>query len=763
MALGAAEANQPVAVPTAATTADAATKIIVTPLAEPTVVSGQVFEKGSRKRLTGVNVFLLPQQLKVVTDQDGKFRFTAAAVGEVEIIINVTNYEKFSRKIKLTGDLENLRLYVAKAQLNYFETTITDTRNRRDDSEKRLEQSEFLTVPGSGGDPVKAVQNLPGVNRVGGWDSRVVIQGAEPEDSKYNIEGHEVPLIFHFGGLSSIVTPEAVDSVNYLSSGYGPEFSRALGGHVGLTVSKPKLDRTQGMAFMDIFNVGGLVQGPISSSSGYLVSGRYSYVGEVFKQLAKDNENFNLTVAPVFYDFNAQYYKKINDRDEFRVFSIISKDELEFVLSKPVNNDPALRGDFSQETWFYRVIPQWTRQIDRRRKLDASVGYGSNDINFDVTDNYFRLTSSTLSVRSDFENKVSGRYKYNLGLDNLYNWYRVSVRLPDTYSEGGVSNPLASGELKERSVKGESHVIGVYFRNELKPIEDSRWTFIPSLRFNRFVLTDENLLEPRAAIRFAPSESLIWRLATGLYHQVPSGQESDSTFGNSQIRSQRTRQYALGIEKDFRQNRADGWLVSLTGFYKTLDRMIIPSSKYVERDGVLVTENYSNDGTGRIQGVETQVKFKSQSWSVTGAYTYLVSRRQSPSQPELPSPYDQRHSFNLLTSYASGSWLYGVRTRYVTGNPYTPVVGATFDSDNDVYVPKRGESYSEREDAFFQVDARIDHKWIYDTFTLSAYLDVQNLTNRKNQEGRTYAYDYSESQKVTGLPILPTIGVKGEF
>ncbi len=65
--------------------------------------------------------------------------------------------------------------------------------------------------------------------------------------------------------------------------------------------------------------------------------------------------------------------------------------------------------------------------------------------------------------------------------------------------------------------------------------------------------------------------------------------------------------------------------------------------------------------------------------------------------------------------------------------------------------------------AFFALDIRVDKKWIYDTWILSAYLDIQNLTNHKNPETITYSYNYLQSATVNGLPILPTLGVQGEF
>jgi hypothetical protein len=101
--------------------------------------------------------------------------------------------------------------------------------------------------------------------------------------------------------------------------------------------------------------------------------------------------------------------------------------------------------------------------------------------------------------------------------------------------------------------------------------------------------------------------------------------------------------------------------------------------------------------------------------------------------------------------------------RYSTGTPVTPVTSATYDSDNDVFIPNRGKTYSARMNDFFQWDVRIDKKWVLEAMLISAYLDLQNITNRKNQETLNYNFDYSESKAVTGLPFFPILGIEGEF
>ncbi len=44
-----------------------------------------------------------------------------------------------------------------------------------------------------------------------------------------------------------------------------------------------------------------------------------------------------------------------------------------------------------------------------------------------------------------------------------------------------------------------------------------------------------------------------------------------------------------------------------------------------------------------------------------------------------------------------------------------------------------------------KVDFRIDKKWIFDTWMLNAYRDIQNVTDRVNPESIAYDFDYSEA------------------
>jgi len=126
--------------------------------------------------------------------------------------------------------------------------------------------------------------------------------------------------------------------------------------------------------------------------------------------------------------------------------------------------------------------------------------------------------------------------------------------------------------------------------------------------------------------------------------------------------------------------------------------------------------------------------------------------------------YDQTHNLTLVLSYRTeNDWTFGGRVRYTSGNPYTPVAGRVFDADLGRYQCIPGAYNTRRLSPFFQADLRVDKRWTFDRWMFSGYIDVQNVTNRANPEFTTPSGSCDETVTITGLPILPTIGVRAEW
>jgi outer membrane receptor protein involved in Fe transport len=730
-------------------------------------IAGSLLERGTKRPLSQVNIFCFPASfpdipIKVITDSAGKFSLSVPE-GRMKWVISVSGYNRFEHEDEQqAGALNKPRLfYLEKKNYLNYETTVYGETERRDDKTKSLDQAQFATVPGANGDPVKAVQNLPGVNRPGAFSSQIIIEGSSPNDTRYHVDNQPIPIIFHFGGLSSVVMSEAVDHVDYLSAGFGPEFGQTIAGLVNLTVKDPQTDRTHGFVYADTMNAGGMVEGPINDHSSYLFGIRQSYVGYVLRAaVGKDNKDFNLTAVPEFRDLIFEYKNQASADDTFKLVTVGSQDTFAFLLKHPVDQDPAIRGNFKLDTKFFRVIPEWTHRFSPDAIGRFSLGLGKDWVLFDLGDYYAHTDQTSLSGRAEIENQFGKSWKSYLGTDFQYYRTTVSYQLPIVYSQGGISSPVGSGDLAVVSKSYDSDFAGLYWRINYHE-QDSRWSFIPGVRVSYFNLTKEVMPEPRVGVRYALDHGLTLRAASGLYNEAPPVQDLDKTYGNPDLKSQRAVHYTAGFEKDFREGSASGWSLSNDFFYKHVYNLVARTTAMINPSR---PQYYDNSGYGHIYGLEFMGKYKSPQWQGWIAYTLSRSRRGDALTPETISQYDQTHLLTAVAERELGrNWKLSARVRYTTGNPYTPIVGASYDVNNDVYDPIRGDIYSRRMGAFFQADVRADKKWVFDRLILTGYLDIENITNQKNPQEIRYSYSYQQSEKVTGLPIYPTLGIKAEF
>ena len=118
--------------------------------------------------------------------------------------------------------------------------------------------------------------------------------------------------------------------------------------------------------------------------------------------------------------------------------------------------------------------------------------------------------------------------------------------------------------------------------------------------------------------------------------------------------------------------------------------------------------------------------------------------------------YDQPFLLNGIVSHQFlNNWRAGVRVRYGAGNPYTPVVNRIYNLNNRQFIPIYGDSDSGRLPPFFSLDVRVDKDFVFNNWTLTAYTDIQNLTNAVNVEIMQWSNDYTQEEPIQGLPIFP--------
>ena len=165
-------------------------------------------------------------------------------------------------------------------------------------------------------------------------------------------------------------------------------------------------------------------------------------------------------------------------------------------------------------------------------------------------------------------------------------------------------------------------------------------------------------------------------------------------------------------------------------------------------------------GVGRVYGGELLVR--QELWkNFFGWVSYTImrsERRDHPGDPWRLFQYDQTHILTLLGSYKlPHGFQVGLRFRYVTGNPYTPVTRAYYDINSYAYVPIYGAPYSSRLPSFNQLDMRVDKTFSFNAWKLTLYVDIQNVYNSTSAEGVVYSYDYKQP-RVSQRAAVPAGG-----
>jgi hypothetical protein len=300
---------------------------------------------------------------------------------------------------------------------------------------------------------------------------------------------------------------------------------------------------------------------------------------------------------------------------------------------------------------------------------------------------------------------------------------------------------------------------GAYAGLEIAPVPTVK--LMPSVRTDYTHDTEDFTFDPRFAARWdivsSPRRTTL-KGGIGLYSQPPKIEHTADAVGTDGVTSSQAIHTSLGVEQEL----ADGLEISVEGFYKKLNDLIVARADETQAIGA----RFENTGSGRVFGAETLLRYKPRGW-LSGFIAYTLSRSERKDNDDeafTTFDWDQTHILSVVGSADLGrGWTLGARFRYVTGTPFTPNEGSYLDLDAGAYAPVAAKQFSARMPDFHQLDLRIEKEWDFEAWKLALYLEARNAYNRQSVEGVAYNYDYSERKDVEGLPILPVIGIRGEL
>jgi outer membrane receptor protein involved in Fe transport len=631
-------------------------------------------------------------------------------------------------------------------------------------------------IAGTESDPIKAVENLPGLARASFGSGELIVWGSPPADTRIYVDGVEIPLLFHGNDLRSTVNRDLVQRVTLTPGAYGAEYGRALGGMVRVETKDLPPAGFHGYAAADTLDGSGMATAAVGERVRIGVAGRYGWLDAGLKAVhAPDVDAF--FAVPSYGDYQAKMQVALRPRESLDAVFLGSRDRLRDVIPDP---DPSQARSETTSANFQRLYLHYRRLLSDGASVEVIpfVGHDTNDLDVAFGANPAIVEQSTWrwGLRSSYRARVAEPLTLSLGLELDGSSARLfresSLLVPPREGDVGVfgrppGNALAADAWTAGVFDVAPYVVAGI---GLGPLSVS-----PGLRVDGFLLQTSRqtplvgatpsigleqlraLVEPRVSGRIRVTSRVALVGAAGLYSQAPDPGDLSAVFGNPSLGPERSDQASFGPSVRITESLA---LESLA-FYKWMSDLTVRDQAPTPR----LAEALLQEGVGRAYGL--QILLRQQPWH--GFFGWIACTLSRSERMDAPGSgwrlfdSDQPDLLAVVANKELGSWTVGLRLRYATGLPRTPVTGALYDARDDVYQPIFGPKNTLRLPAFWQLDLRVDRRFDLGRGARAIlYVEGLNVTDHANAEEFVYNVDYTRRGAITGLPTVAVVGARIE-
>ena len=776
-------------------------------MAQQASLKGLITDAVSNEPLPFVNVAIAGTPTGTVTDQNGNFVFKGLTPGFVRLQASFIGYHK---ALSAQVEVSNVKTAFVEIKMEKLDTEIEEVTVRTSPFRKTEESpvslktigiAEIEKSPGANRDVSRVIQSFAGVLSTPAYRNDIIIRGGGPTESRFYLDGVEVPNINHFatqgasGGPLGILNADFLREVNYYSGAFPANRGNALSGVFEFAQVDGNADKLKYKTSLGASEVSATVDGPASDKTTFIVSARRSYLKLLFSAL-------ELPFLPTYNDMQFKVKTRINAKNELSFIGLGAIDL--FDLNKGIKNPD------DQQKYILSYLPvnqQWSYTVGAVYKHYNENSYRTLVVSRSQLNNSLKKylendESSEANKIQDYtsqeiENKI--RLENNFRINNFKLNWGANVDFAK-YTNTTFQRRFYDGQVQSINYDARLNLIkwglfGQASRSFLK----ERLTLSAGLRMDAsdYSSGTNNLLKqfsPRLSASYLLTEKWSLSFNSGRYFQLPSyttlGYKQNGEFvnKNDQLKYISVDHLIGGIEfkpASALQFSVEGFLKKYQHYPFSVNDQISLANKGADY-GVVGDEEVISKSKGRAYGVEFQTRISSsKGYNLNLSYTLVRSEFQNTGNSYVVSSWDSKHILSLTGSAAlKRGWQIGSRFRFVGGLPGTP-----YDLDRSSLVAAwnlRGGPYlnyarinSTRYHSFHQLDVRVDKAYYLKNTTLKFYLDIQNLYNFKAQSqdnivreedsnGNFLTTDNGtryvlRSIKNTSGTVLPTIGIQLEF
>jgi carboxypeptidase-like protein/TonB-dependent receptor-like protein len=746
------------------------------------VVRGKVLDFKTREAIARALVSIREQGIEATTAADGTFELSNVRPGTVELSVTTVGYGLSRKRIELAaGSTVELEFLLDQEALRHTEDiTVSagpfapvEPAAAMQYTLNNTEIRNLSTILAD--DPLRAVQNLPGVTANQDFYSEFAVRGAGPAHVGVFIDGVLVDRPFHGGedqgelGSLSIINGDIVESIALMSGAFPPKYGDRTAAVLALETRDGGRDRVSARINANVLGASAVAEGPLGSSkkASWLVSVRKSYLEYLLSRL-------ETTVALGYQDLAGKLTYDLSGHHRLSLTAIWGGSQ---ATRHPIKSFGEQEGfstrghagsDLATLRWNWIVSPTtllqtqafWTRGSEHDRNPTGRL----------LLDD----TATQTGIRAGLTHQFATSNVFEVGLSVRRVGEHYQRESLWDYRLGAISaHPVPVADFAKAAWQpgGYAQASQTLLHARLKLQLGGRWDGLN--------VTGQNVWRPYASATFSLRPKTSGSVSFGEYAQFPSLQELYGEFGSPGLRAERATHATVSLEHlltDRVRLRAE--------FYNRRERGVIysPLAEFrAIRPGVYATPQLGpilgNLLDGYSRGFEISLQRRSAN-RLSGWISYARGYTrywQDGTSLAFWGDFDERDTATAYGTYRLKPTLnLSASARYGSGFPLPGFLAdpSTPDTGDQAFVAFRLVTTRNkvRLPDYERVDLRVSKVFNRDRFRLTVYGEVANVVNHKNwryynlvvppffqNAGQVY------QTRNTIMPILPTAGLTLEF
>lgn len=717
-----------------------------------------------------------PQLPEAIRLASGVYQYGAVSPRSYRVVIAAPGFLSLTRQVRvLPGETAVLDVTLKPSPPEIETITVSASRyeiSRDPGSSPFLADRQTIeTMPDLGEDPVRITQRLPGA-AASGASAVAHFRGGEEREVGIILNGQPLFDPFHvrdYQNIFSTVDSRAIEGVEVYTGGFPVRYGDRMSGVVLMESLEPDQPRYTELG-VSVFNTSVLLAGRQEARS-WLVSARRG--------------NLDLVIdpqygRPSYYDFFAALRQELSPHTTLSANVLFASDLVTVVLESDPEEREQVESDTTNAHLWLQVDSRWSDALSSSTVLSA-VTYRNRRTG--IMDDVEKMVANVRDDREVSEIGFRQNWTWLAAEHHLMQWGLSAMRNDADYDYASSAEyfgllalyPAQPGSISRQfatSPNGGSYAVWFADRWKLAAKTIFEW----GLRWDDQTYTDlssDSQVSPRFSVLHSVGERAELRLSWGRYHQSQGIHEMQIEDGITRFWPAEQADHLIA---GLRYRIDDGFSMRLelfdkrmTGIRPRFENLFDPLGLIPE----LQPDRVRIDAeSAHSRGVELSFERSAGDWDSWGAYTWSRATDRIDGA-DIRRSWDQRHTLQAGIGWSNETWNVNFAAGIHSGWPTTELtlVEDGVDADGEpVLVAVPGERNARHHGTFASVDMRIGRNFDIPRGRLSAFVEVSNLLNRRNE----CCLDWDLVENAAGnevlergvdywLPLLPAIGVLWQF